>query len=119
MNHLLETSLSQDENLYKKVQTSLAEQKVIECIMYLLELIYYKTVPPEFRHKPFKPDRLIKPKIYSLDDDSFNPYSIAKDKLDELNLLLLKSLMFIIRYNGSNCDRLTRYTEILFNEFRR
>lgn len=88
-------------------------------MLYLIELIYYKTVPHQFRHKPFKPDRFVKPKIFSLEDESFNPYSIAKDKLDELNLTLLKSLMLIIRYNPPNCERMSRFADTLFNQFRR
>lgn len=31
---------------------------MIELLAYTLELIYYKTMPEEFREKPFKPDRM-------------------------------------------------------------
>lgn len=87
--------------------------------MFIIELIYYKTVPPEFRSKPFKPDRFLKHKIFDLSHESFLMYQIAKDHLDDLNLLLLKNIMLLIRYNSFNCEILSKYVDVLFNQFRR
>jgi hypothetical protein len=75
--------------------------------MFLVELVYYKTVPPEFRNKPFKPDRLLKQKVFDLSHESYLAYQIAKDHLDELNLVLLRTVMLIIRQNSQNCDRIS------------
>ena len=87
--------------------------------MFVIELIYYKTVPPEFRNKPFKPDRFLKHKIFDISHESFLMYQIAKDHLDDLNLLLLKTIMLLIRYNPINCESLSKYADVLFNQFRR
>ena len=85
--------------------------------MYLIELIYYKTVPPEYRNKAFKPDRLLKYKTFNLspDDDASMVYSIAKDHLDDLNFLLLKCVMLLIRYNQQNCEKVSKFSDTLFN----
>jgi len=88
-------------------------------LLYLIELIYYKTVPPEFRNKPFKPDRLLKHKIFDLSHESYLVYQIAKDHLDELNLLILKALLLLIKFNPSNSERVTRFVDTLFVQFRR
>lgn len=40
------------------MQKELQEHFLIELLAYTLELIYYKTMPEEFREKPFKPDYL-------------------------------------------------------------
>ena len=40
------------------MQKELQEHFLTELLAYTLELIYYKTMPEEFREKPFKPDRL-------------------------------------------------------------
>ena len=36
------------------------EQRIIEQLGYILELIYYKTMPELYREKAFKPDRFRK-----------------------------------------------------------
>ena len=87
--------------------------------MYLLELIYYKTVPPEYRSKPFQPERFLKFKVFDLSSENYLCYQIAKDHLDTLNLLLLNTLYLIIKKNQPNCERVTKFTDILFLQFRR
>lgn len=87
--------------------------------MFLVELVYYKTVPPEFRNKPFKPDRLLKQKVFDLSHESYLAYQIAKDHLDELNLMLLRTVMLIIRQNSQSCDRISKFVDTLFLQFRR
>lgn len=51
--------------------------------------------------------------------ESYLGYQIAKDHLDDLNLLLLKTIMLLIRYNTNNCERISRFADTLFNQFRR
>ena len=83
--------------------------------MFLVELIYYKTVPPEYRNKAFKPDRFLKYRVFDVTNESYLAYQIAKDHLDPLNLYLLKTIMLLIRYNTPNCERITRFSDTLFN----
>ena len=39
------------------MQRQFTEIRFVEPFAQTLELIYYKTVPEEFREKPFKPDK--------------------------------------------------------------
>ena len=43
---------------FKQMQKQLEEHFFVELLSFTLELIYYKTMPEEFREKAFKPDRL-------------------------------------------------------------
>lgn len=74
MMRMLEMASDRDDLEYHELQRHLGEQRIPEVIMLLIEIIYYKTVPPEFRHKPFKPDRLLKFKIYDLSHESYLCY---------------------------------------------
>ena len=40
-----------------KMQNHFKEQRILEALCYLLELIYYKTTPEKYTDKPFTPDR--------------------------------------------------------------
>lgn len=82
--------------------------------MFLVELIYYKTVPPEFRSKPFQPERFLKFKVFDISNENYLCFQIARDHLDPLNLLLLKTLYLMIKKNKLCCERVTKFADILF-----
>ena len=87
---------------------------MLECILILLELIYYKTVPPEYRSKAFQPERFLKFKVFDLSSENYLCYQIARDHLDPLNLLLLNTLYLMVKNNKPNCERVTKFADILF-----
>ena len=82
----------------------------------MLELIYFKTVPPEYREKPFKPDRLIVNKVFDFASDRFIAYVIARDHIDSIFSLILKINYLIVK---ENCERMTRFVDILLISLRR
>lgn len=58
MREILTTAMTESKSKFKMMQKELQEHFLTELLAYTLELIYYKTMPEEFREKPFKPDRL-------------------------------------------------------------
>ena len=54
---MLNKVLGQNREKFKLLQHQFTEIRFVEALAALLELIYYKTMPEEFREKPFKPDR--------------------------------------------------------------
>lgn len=82
----------------------------------MLELIYLKTVPPEYREKPFKSDRLIVNKVFDFASDRFMAYVIARDHIDSIFSLILKINYLIVK---ENCERMTRFVDILLISLRR
>lgn len=80
-----------------------------ELLAYTLELIYYKTMPEEFREKPFKPDRLranlgLEDQLH---DDRHIGFQIAREHLDGLSHEILSIMYLLIRDNENNSERLT------------
>lgn len=54
---------------FKLLQRQFSEQRIPEALCLLIELIYYKTTPPEYRDKPFKPDRLCSNRVFDSKTD--------------------------------------------------
>ena len=103
------------------MQKELQEHFLIELLAYTLELIYYKTMPEEFREKPFKPDYLranlgLEP---NLESDLHVAFQIARENLDNLNREILEVLYLMIRDDEVNSERLTQFVDILKMQFLR
>ena len=107
-----------NDSRFKLLQRQYNEQRIASALFYLLELIYYKTVPPEFREKPFKPDHLRAQQIFFIDTDDQISYIIAKDHLDTLVLKVLRVLHLLIQNNRLCCEAATRHVDILFRLYR-
>ena len=50
--------MKESNKKFALMQRELEEHFFIELLAFTLELIYFKTMPEEFREKAFKPDRL-------------------------------------------------------------
>lgn len=92
---------------------------MIELLAYNLELIYYKTMPEEFREKPFKPDYL---KAHlgqdsKLESDDHVAFQIARENLDHLNAEILEIIYLMITDDEINSERLTQFVDILKLQF--
>ena len=88
---------------------------MIELLAYTLELIYYKTMPEEFREKPFKPDRM-RANLgceRDLTSEHHMGHQIARERLDELNSDILGVIYLMIRDNEQNSEHLTQFVDIL------
>lgn len=92
-----------------------------ELLAYTLELIYFKTMPDEFREKPFKPDRLRANLglAHRLEHASNAGHQVARDGLTELNREILGVLYLMIRNHEENSERLTQFVDVLRVQFRR
>ena len=113
--------MRQSKQKFKIMQKELQEHFLTELLAYTLELIYYKTMPEEYREKAFKPDRL-RANLgleQNLADDQHLGHQIARERLDELNDDILHILYLMIRDNEENSERLTQFIDILKIQFLR
>ena len=96
------------------MQSDLQEHFLTELLSYTLELIYYKTMPEEFREKPFKPD-FLRADLGAVDLmlDNHTAHKISRDLLDGLNMQILEILYLMIHDNEANSERLTQFVDIL------
>ena len=100
------------------MQKQFTEIRFVEALAQLLELIYYKTIPEEYREKAYKPDKLRHDYHDRLTEDH-EGFHTARILLDDLNHLILEILLLLIKENVENSDRLTRYNATLKNQFLR
>ena len=65
-----------------------------------MELIYYKTMPEEFREKPFKPERYRQYKSSELKapltQQEHLAFTIAREHLDRANEMILEIIYLLV-----------------------
>ena len=109
---------SRDE-LYK-IQTNYAEQGIIEILVKLAELNYYKSTRIEERVEDLvgKSDfriQAVRNLIQeNLGEDEIRAEIIAYEYLTDLNDKILNIIYLLIRFNPENCNIITKYDEIIY-----
>jgi hypothetical protein len=95
------------------MQTLLAEQGIIDMLVKVLELIYYKTVPFDHRVRAQKGEI---EKTGMLNEDEYPTQSIARSHLDKISKFILRILLILVKMNQQNCERLTKYNEVIYTQ---
>ncbi|CDW72551.1 inositol-triphosphate receptor [Stylonychia lemnae] len=115
INDILNMAKAKDRIFYGQVQTQLAEQGLLQMLLKLLELMYYKTVNYVDRDPPFQSakEKGIKDDRKDLDQDEVE--QIAQEYLDPAIRSVLKTVHLLIKGNVRNANIMTKYDDIIFN----
>ena len=97
-------------NQYMEYQRHLADQGILILFIKILELIYFKTVPPAKRDH----DLLGVQSAQELIEVEDTPEAIAKEMLDPLAEKMLRILYLLIKENEKSCSILTAYDNTIY-----
>lgn len=122
---MLESASVNGEEL-KKCKDEIVEQGILDIIMRILEIIYYKTTPPPMFQRPFISNKLTKSQdadIFGSDGrkdptkvkiDEYVGQEIAREHLDIVLMRMLDIVLTLIRSHRTNSEMLTKYFGILY-----
>ena len=112
---------NKDRDEMIRAQTYYAEQGIIEMLIKLAELNYYKSTRVEERIQDLlgsaqqriqAVQNMVNEK---LEEDEVRPELIADDYLTELNDKILRVIYLLIRFNTENCNIMTKYDRITYS----
>eukprot|EP00347_Sterkiella_histriomuscorum_P002968 403366109 len=116
---ILAKAKEKSSDSYNLTQNYLADQGVLHILIKLIELIYYKTVSPIQREKPFDKKKT-QPII---DDKSKNKeesvYEIANEHLHSVQELQLRIIYQLIKSNVNNSNIVTQFDDVFFSQLKR
>jgi hypothetical protein len=104
-----------------RIQGYYAEQGIIEMLVKLAELNYYKSTRVEERlegllgEKQFRAQAVRSLINDDIGEDEIRPEIIADEYLTELNDKILRVIYMMVRFNVENCNILTKYDQLIYS----
>lgn len=113
----------------EKCKTELAESGFLDLILRIIQISYYKMMPPPMFEKPFKStseffreaelksnkrEQLGIIDIPSFRIDQYTAQGIAREKLNPVVLHALKVILIMVRDHRGNSELTTKYQSILY-----
>ena len=103
-----------------RIQTYYAEQGIVEMLVKLGELNFYKSTRVEERvedlvgKSQFRRQAVRNLINDNIGEDEIRPEHIADEYLTELNDKILRVIYLLIRYNTENCNIMTKYDQLIY-----
>jgi hypothetical protein len=107
-----------------KVKTQFQEQGILDILCRILDVIYYKTVPPPMFQKPFKSTKTRSENEHSnnidfehLRIDEYLAQQISRDNLEPLIMKTLELLLIMSKGHRANSEAMTKYFNTLYQHY--
>lgn len=118
LGNLLLGAKEKSRDKYIEMQCMLAEQGILDILVKLVELIYYKCVPLQEREVAFEGKKLAS-QLKQYDDDETQAEIIANDYLKAIGDKLLRTIFQMIKFNPLNSQRLSKFDKIIYTQISR
>ena len=114
------------EQELSKLKEEISDQGILDILLCIVEMLYYKTTPPSMLQKPFEKIR-VEEKRGNKDETSEqlqikvilenNAQNIAREATSGLLMEILQTVLILVHSQQNNSEKLTKYFGALFQQF--